>query len=434
MMPNDRFGGTVSAWLQERAGSGAPDYLDDILGRTARTRQRPGWTSIERWLPMDATLRLAPAPRLAWLLVVLGLVLALAAAVALVGSAPKLPPQFGPARNGPMAYSENGDIVRLDQATGATTTLIAGATNDLAPSYSDDGRFIVFVRAADDYATQGTVLVAVARADGSDVRVLTGPMKDQNWFDWSADSSRLALMSLLEGKRAITIVDLNGTPPRVLPLPRSLEPQFASFVGPDASRLIFRGVDQSAKTTGVYAIGADGSDLHPIFDIEPGVLGGYQAPAVSPDGSRVSYTRFEEDPVTGTGNLVIHVRDFATRSDVLIPAAPDPENPTEKSAQGYAYWSPDGTLLAFQRFAPNDGMEVIVAPADGSDVGRKLGPTLTMSAQKDAPAWEFTPDGSAVLVPDMVRNVLLKIPVDGSEPITLPFDGESLPTTQRQAP
>ena len=53
MTSDDRFGGTVSVWLQQRAGTGAPDYLDDILGRTARTRQRPGWTSIERWPPMD---------------------------------------------------------------------------------------------------------------------------------------------------------------------------------------------------------------------------------------------------------------------------------------------------------------------------------------------------------------------------------------------
>jgi hypothetical protein len=75
-----------------------------------------------------------------------------------------------------------------------------------------------------------------------------------------------------------------------------------------------------------------------------------------------------------------------------------------------------------------------VAPADGSGVGRKVGPTLSRTAQEQAPFQEFTPDGSAVLWADMERGVVLKLPVDGSEPTTLPFDGGSMPGIQRLAP
>ena len=130
-----------------------------------------------------------------------------------------------------------------------------------------------------------------------------------------------------------------------------------------------------ADTVGIYGIGADGSDLHPIFETQRGVQGGYQLPITSPDGTKVTYTNFENDPVTGTGNLVIHVRDLSTGADVAIPAPPDPANPREKMTQGYASFSPDGTLLAFQQFVGSQGYDLVVAPADGSGVGRTIGPT-----------------------------------------------------------
>ena len=43
-----------------------PDYLTDILGRTARTRQRPAWASLERWLPMDLATPRAATARIPW--------------------------------------------------------------------------------------------------------------------------------------------------------------------------------------------------------------------------------------------------------------------------------------------------------------------------------------------------------------------------------
>ena len=68
MTLNDGFDRTVSDWLDEQAGHGMPDYLDETLARTTRTRQRPWWSSLERWLPVQTTLRFAPAlPGVAWL-------------------------------------------------------------------------------------------------------------------------------------------------------------------------------------------------------------------------------------------------------------------------------------------------------------------------------------------------------------------------------
>lgn len=51
MMPIDRFERRLPALLTELAEPRTPDYLDDLLVRTAGARQRPAWTSLERWLP-----------------------------------------------------------------------------------------------------------------------------------------------------------------------------------------------------------------------------------------------------------------------------------------------------------------------------------------------------------------------------------------------
>ena len=80
MTARDDFNGIVSDWLDDQAGRGAPDYLDEVLARTTRTRQRPAWSSLERWLPVQTTLRFIPVPRVAWVLSMLALVAAIGVA------------------------------------------------------------------------------------------------------------------------------------------------------------------------------------------------------------------------------------------------------------------------------------------------------------------------------------------------------------------
>jgi streptogramin lyase len=76
--------------LADLAGTSRPDYRDDLFGRTARTRQRPAWAFIERWLPMTfVTTRHLTAPplRAAWtLLLIAALTAALVAGLAIAGA------------------------------------------------------------------------------------------------------------------------------------------------------------------------------------------------------------------------------------------------------------------------------------------------------------------------------------------------------------
>jgi len=83
MSPTNRPTRSLPDLLAELAPPRVPDYFDDMLKATARTRQRPAWTSLERLLPMQVSARLAPLGLPSWrplvlLLVLAGLLLALA--------------------------------------------------------------------------------------------------------------------------------------------------------------------------------------------------------------------------------------------------------------------------------------------------------------------------------------------------------------------
>ena len=57
MTTRDTFGRDLSQWLREEGEHRVPDHLAEVLMQTAATRQRPWWSSLERWLPMDLTTR-----------------------------------------------------------------------------------------------------------------------------------------------------------------------------------------------------------------------------------------------------------------------------------------------------------------------------------------------------------------------------------------
>src|SRR5688572_24646588 len=119
----DRLERRLPDLMAELSPPRVPDYFDDMLQVTARTRQRPTWASLERWLPMDITARPAPFGLPTWrpllaMLVIVALLVA-AGAVLLAGSKRELPPLFGLAGNGAVIYSTDaGDILSLDPATG----------------------------------------------------------------------------------------------------------------------------------------------------------------------------------------------------------------------------------------------------------------------------------------------------------------------------
>lgn len=385
MTARNDFNGVISDWLDEQAGRGAPDYLDEILTRTTRTRQRPAWSSLERWLPMQTTLRLAPVPRIAWLLVVVALIAAFAAAVLVVGSRQRhLPPPFGPARNGAILYGgSDNDIHTLDAVTGAVSTLIAGPSDDSVPWLSPDGTRFLFLRdAARNPATDGQAgTIMVANVDGTNVRPLTSPVTNLYDAAWSHDGARIAVSSDIAGTSALQVFTVDGSTQPLVIDTGQLTTEFLAF-RPGDRELTFRGSTGSGD--GLYAVGVDGRGLRTIA---ANIARRTSLNAsLSPDGMTIADSVWDDAVRAGSIRLV----EVGTGRDVTPAFAPASGGVVIDEGP---VWSPDGSLLLFVRYHGSSVKHLAVVPAHGGRV-LEIGPGMQTNNLDSA---QFSPDGLQVI-------------------------------------
>jgi dipeptidyl aminopeptidase/acylaminoacyl peptidase len=392
MTAMDRFERRIPELLTDLSGPQVPDYLDDLLSQTAHMRQRPAWTSLERWLPMDIAAR-APVGmrRVPWrtiiALALIGALLAIAFAV--VGSRQPRPAPFGPSRNGALLYDRGGDIYSAD-ATGANETLLVGGdTFDTGPLWSNDGTQFAFLRGPS--ATQQ--LIMAADADGSHVRTLAGPVAKQDWWDWSPDGAQAALYYEVAGKPTLAILDARGSGGlRPLSLGQIEALPFVAWRPPSGAELIILGRPGGDPTQiAMYAIHPDGTGLHQIVakgnqgdPTQPGPGDvSYQDLQLSPDGSKIAYWNWETR--AGITGSYTHVLDVASGNDRLLTG--DPKDPSGEA--DVPKFSPDGKSIVV------DGNRLIVEPSDGSQPGVAIGPPFN-GAQGFS--FSFSPDGAKVIL------------------------------------
>ena len=161
MNSHDDLDRMLSAWLEDPLVTPAPRYLDDVLERTRRTRQRPARASLERWLPMTVTLRNPALPMPARLLA-LGLALLLALLIALTtvpflaGALHSISPG-DTSTNGLIAFGQDGDIYAIDQPDGEPRLLVGGPEEDVGPLWSPDGRHLLFFRITEEGVPSGAL-------------------------------------------------------------------------------------------------------------------------------------------------------------------------------------------------------------------------------------------------------------------------------------
>ena len=375
MTLNDGFDRTVTDWLDVEAGRGSPGYLDEVLTRTTRTRQRPWWSSPERWLPVQSTARFAQVPRMAWLLVVLGLIVALGTAVLVVGSPRRPPSPFGPGARGNVLYAAaDGDIYAVDTATNVAHPLVTGAAADSSPVFAPDGSRFAFVRR--DVGADSTSIL-VADADGSHQRQLTGFPQDVAGMVWSPDGTRLAVANA-DGMWVIgpDVVSTNVTS-AVSDANKYgwiESPQWR----PNGHELIFVGSSlQLALQTAIYLVQSDGSGMRPIVG---STIAAPLQPSLSADGTKVAYS------IEGDAGREIHVADVETGVDrrVAFDGAVADVRP---------HWSPDGTKLVFER-SGTDGFQLMIGSVTGGPV-TAIGPTRP--DKTGGAEVQFAPDGTRIL-------------------------------------
>lgn len=155
--------------------------LDAIVARTASIRQRPGWLAGLRSTFMTTTTVLArpTVPRLAWALVLLGLLIVLAVGALVAGGGPPPPPPF----NGMIAFG------RMDPAQGDTVPYV------INPDGTHERQLRPEIHEAGFWSPNGDqvgFIDGVINADGTGFQAfgsMDGPLFLPCW-DWSPDGAR----------------------------------------------------------------------------------------------------------------------------------------------------------------------------------------------------------------------------------------------------
>ena len=387
--------------LGELSAAPTPDYLDDVFARTGRMRQRPGWTFPERWLPMaDITRTRAFAPSPPWRLVAVALV-AIALIVAtliFVGSQQRrVPAPFGPARNGLIPYSQNGDIYVGDPLTGSTRLLVGSPETESGALTSPDGTRVVFAR---DLAGTQLTDVYVVDIDGSSLhRITREPLASLNWGGWTPDGQHVALIHEIGatagqcstmhcGLDQLDLVDADGSG-HTRTIAAAIGLSYIQFRPPNGNELLYRAL--VGDKWGLFSMDTAGSNVRPIVPptVPSAMDATFETATYSADGKRVFFQMYTEDASMGDPGCCQFFVVNADGTDLhkFVP------NDGSGTWDGEVTVSPDGSRVAFWHNLPDQANRVTVMNADGTGQLLGIGPQLPGGAH-----WVWSPDSSAILM------------------------------------
>ena len=380
-----------------------------------------------------------------------------------------LPSVMGPAGNGLITYSSDGDIWVGDPATGETSAIVTGPETDSAPLFSPDGTHIAFIR-GDPYTEEASVLVV--DADGSDERVAmpAGYSRRGTGITWTPDGT---------GILANVDAEPLGTPyfdgelallhPSGLAEPRLITPplpwgpggpyfrytdQVAPMFRPPDGDMILTSVlpaelsNLPADPTPLYAWDAaleKGTEIVPTGLDGLGTFRSYPWTIWwSPDGSTVGLGLLTSE---GHGFFLMDADDRSTR-------------PVECIGSPLA-WAPDSTRIASQRCSrqPAGGGSVIVITDVATGDERVLESTAVLTKSEGTPfapepptdeplcgwydgpegrawdyeGWSWSPDGRSIVLLERRGTRPLVVDVETGAAAELPWESDSAPSWQRVA-
>jgi hypothetical protein len=409
MSSSTRYERRLPELLEELAAPRTPAYFDDILGQVGRTRQRPGWTFPERWLPMSAlTQRLATVPRApmrAALVAVLALI-ALAVGLALLAGSqrPKVPPPFGPARNGEIVFLDDTGAIRAGSPADSRSTEILPPGDHSLPAFSPDGTRVAFLRtnASGDLElvvvdAQGRNEIVIANADSLlDTQTVTH-------VGWMPDSRRVVVDG---GDGGLYAYDVAAGATRTTVLDRfernGLQNELANlFRPPAADEILVRGSGPQGE--GLYRRRLDGGELTPILTKQTSAVpfSNLGDPQWSPDGSRLVFSIHPPDNEYLGRAYVVNADGTGLRRLSRFEA------PGSTVDEAHMTWSPDGTRVAFGRWVNDAEGNVDVRPVTIVDVTTGAEHELPNVEVNGYNGWSWSPDGASIL----------EVPGEGSEDV-----------------
>ena len=393
--------------LEELSNPRTPAYYDDILGQVARTRQRPGWTFIERWLPMTAiSERVATTPRIPLRLAVAValLLVALAVSIALIAGSQQVavPAPFGVAGNGQIVFADDNGAIYAGNLADGTHRIIVPGSGHSKPVFSPDGRWLAYL---DDAA--GGIDIVVSGPNGEAPRVLSAATVGSiAHFGWAPDSKSVIAIVGAE----ILAFDLQGTGPSRTIFKGDYGTRFNSFNDnltdifrpPNGDEILF--VGNGPKGSGVYRQALTGGAPVAVVTDQtvPSVWDSNQSGAQwSPDGKRIAFSI--HPPATPDFGRAYIVNVDGTGLHRVGKA----DIPGSIIDDEHLSWSPDGSRIALGRWI-NDadpGNNVDPRPVTIVDVATNAEIEASNREVNGYGGWSWSPDGSSII----------EVPSDGSE-------------------
>ncbi len=275
------------------------------------------------------------------------------------------------------------EIYVMDANGGNQRRLTNNPASDYAPSWSPDGKRIVFCSDRDGHVDANgwpTSEIYVMNADGGNPQNLTENRNNDRSPSWSPDGKRIAFEADRNRERGdhnyeIYAMDADGGNPQNLT--NNPEEDRSPSWSPDGKRIVFSAVREGHfknnldTTSEIYVMDADGGNQQRLTENR----NNDRSPSWSPDGERIA---FEADRKGDIVKFDIYMMDADGGNQQRL---------TENRAwDGSPSWSPDGERIAF--WSLRDGnSEIYVMDADGGNLQN-----LTNNPHSDAsPAWLNSP-------------------------------------------
>jgi Tol biopolymer transport system component len=374
----DEFDRLLAAWFEADAHMREPaGLLDATLAQTAHARRRPAWLLPERWIPMQLTTSLQPVPRIAGVLVILGLIFVLAVAAALlVGSRLQTLEPFGPAGTGRIAYVSDGDIYTANPDGTDARPVTSGPEIDGRPIWSHVGSKVAFFRWFSTSAT-GADLMVLDVDNGTVMEIVKGA-EDPSVPSWSPDDQMLTFSHGVAPSVFVAAADGSSQSTQLVLLGVARAPVWS----PDGKRIAY--TVPASGSESLHVANADGSGSKALTRsayaaFAHGFGHGSMGLAWSPDGTRILFAAGEDQAM----DLYVVDADGQTPERRIASDA--------KNEYG-ATWSPDGTRIVYIEAEPFTHGFAMVAIADGSDPRRLIDEKVFYLS----PQW--SPDGTMIVV------------------------------------
>ena len=258
--------------------------------------------------------------------------------------------------------SGNAEIYVMDADGGNQRILTNHPDRDFSPSWSPDGKRIAFVSNRDGHVNirgRLTYEIYVMDANGENQQNLTNDPSNDRSPSWSADGRRIVFQSDRDNDRdhniEIYVMDADGSnPQRLTNNPTEDEDPAWS---PDGRRIVFSArreghvENKFGITHEIYVMNADGGNEQRLTENRNNDW----SPSWSPDGKRIA---FMSDRKGDLQNFEIYVMDADGKNQQRLT--------NNRDSDSSPSWSPDGERIAFT--SDRDGnYEIYVMDADGGN-------------------------------------------------------------------